>query len=47
MYAKGYEQESVVGSMLGGYGFRFDPATAWLGPYGQGDTYTPTTWVEP
>ena len=47
MYAKGYEQEWVAGSLVGGYGFSFDPATAWLGPFKQENTYTPTAWVEP
>jgi MFS family permease len=46
-YAQGYEQEWVAGSLLGGYGFSFDPATAWLGPYEDGIPYSLTAWVEP
>jgi len=46
-YARGYEQEWVAGSLLDGYGYSFDPATAWLGPYGYGNAYTLTAWVDP
>ena len=46
-FARGYEQEWIAGSLLGGYGYSFDPVTAWLGPYGDGTTYTPTAWAEP
>jgi hypothetical protein len=46
-YAQAFEQEWVAGSLLGGYGYSFDPATAWLGPYGDGATYSQTAWVEP
>src|ERR687888_1391348 len=45
--ARGYEQEWIAGSLVGGYGYSFDPATAWLGPYGDGTSYTPTAWAEP
>ncbi len=46
-YAQAYEQEWVAGSLLDGYGYSFDPATAWLGPYSDGTTYSLTAWVEP
>ena len=46
-YAKAFEYEWVAGSLWGGYGYSFDPATAWLGPYGDGTTYSLTAWVEP
>ena len=45
--AQAYEQEWVADSLLYGYGYSFDPATAWLGPYGNGTTYSHTAWVEP
>jgi hypothetical protein len=46
-YAKAFEQEWVAASLLGGYGYSFDPVTAWLGPYGDGTSYNQTAWVEP
>ena len=46
-YAQAFEYEWVAGSFLGGYGYSFDPATAWLGPYSDGTTYSLTAWVEP
>lgn len=46
-YARAYEQEWVASSLIEGHGYSFDPATAWLGLYGDGTRYTRTAWVEP
>jgi hypothetical protein len=47
VFARAYEQEWIADSLLRGFGYSFDPATAWLGPYGDGTTHTLTAWAEP